>query len=505
MSERIEPRLEHRIVDGEMLSVEIDEKIQRGKEFSEKKEILKETDEEKFAESFSQDALLDDPDSILKDYKVNPQVSISQIEEAPSFIAKYGTLMGLSVLSVSVIAAIAVFVYTSPESGGKDPRVSELESQIAQLSEQNKTFSQQLNTMDGVSREQIVAEINTAIGGMDLSSKGGAEGVEKITGGFDQKWTQVEEKLSISSKALEEKIRTTRTDLEAQIKQVAETSRAAQPTDQDSSEELVTRLNELEKTLDKKLKDSADEIKANSVKVAELIENQDQKTALLSGDKLKLGIDTPLESFQIQQWIVEINTQWILYGRMQETQQQLFALEQAVSLSEFAYTTQLARLIGQDLSYLKQLKENAIANQIPTTAALKKSVSQLKYEQIGSDVPSPGEDESLSALDKLVERFSNLVSVKKRESEEEIMKVNSILHNDVLKQRLALLVDRLDWGVTVESNTFIKQASVNLQTFIDRHYPAESNQFKELLLPFEDVEFSTNRPLSILKLDEAMQ
>ncbi len=58
----------------------------------------------------------------------------------------------------------------------------------------------------------------------------------------------------------------------------------------------------------------------------------------------------PLSAKQIQQWALEINTQWLLTGNAAQTRHHLLALEKAVGASAMDGKNDFIRRIGQDLA-----------------------------------------------------------------------------------------------------------------------------------------------------------
>lgn len=224
----------------------------------------------------------------------------------------------------------------------------------------------------------------------------------------------------------------------------------------------------------------------------------------------------PLNAVQIQQWIVEINTQWLIQGHAEQTAQQLLALEQVVALSDFSKTTTLARLIGQDLAHLERLQKSAQAGALVNIQALKAAVNKLSTNDYqGSKANSkstsetsatPGSEKialgdeisSESALDQLMARFGQLISLKKRETSTEQTQIELLIMHDVLVQRGLLLVDRIDWAVETKSSKGLSLAVTDLQTFIDTHFASQSLAFSHLLEPFKRLTFDVRQPLAIM-------
>ena len=111
------------------------------------------------------------------------------------------------------------------------------------------------------------------------------------------------------------------------------------------------------------------------------------------------------------------------------------------------------------------------------------------------------EKTEVSPLNLLLEKLSGLISVKKRESEAELSAVEGLLLHDALTQRLALLVDRVNWASSIESTVEVKKATAAVQTFIDLHFSAQSQAFEAVLTPLSEVTFSSRPALSMVSLD----
>lgn len=223
-----------------------------------------------------------------------------------------------------------------------------------------------------------------------------------------------------------------------------------------------------------------------------------------------------LSAFQIQQWIVEINTQWLMQGRIEQTSQQLLALEQSVGLSDFPEVTTLARLIGQDLTRLELLQKNVQRDALVNTQVLKSTVNKLSANgnkalkansNSTSETPATASNEKIhlgeeissqSALDQLMARFGEMISLKKRATSTEQTQIESMIMHDVLVQRALLLIDRIDWALETESVNGLSIATADLQTFIDTHFESQSLEFSDLLKPFKTVMFELRKPLAIM-------
>lgn len=456
MSERIKPNAEHRIVDGDVVKESIDDKIQRGKEYSKAKAEEKAQSGEVLDES---------------------QASISDnLPPKPSFMKKYRSyLLWITMFAV----VISTLVVTRPDTDWQVQRINDMQKQISELSEQNSL----LETKIADQQTSIESTVNTLL---DPESKPAVSQADlnAIKINIDKELAKLQENLASLSEQSGEQ-------LNKALSQLNEAAKGARNSFKPSEDQL-TELSELEQKLQSQLQ-------SMTGKLSELFLFKNEQQALTTQPPV-LKLDMPLDSLQIQQWIVEINTQWILNGRTDETRQQLLALEQAVSLSDFTYTSQLARLIGQDLGYLSQFKQQFEDSSFPNTEALKKAATELVTSKQGADKVDIPKEEEQKGFDGLLAKFSQMITLKKR-SEEGQTEVDALLANDVLIQRLALLIDRLDWGLKTQSVETVNKAVEDISRFIDRHYKSQNEAFSELLTTFKNLEFSSKQPLSIMQLD----
>ena len=488
MSKRIKPNAEHRIVDGEIITDSIDEKIQRGREYSKGKEH----------KSHSKNEISNDDVNDLGD-DIDPQASISEgldlsnqpEEKEEGFIIRYKSYIIWSLLFIIVILALFI---TRPNTDWQVERINDLQSEVSQLRQENNALESRVQKQEETLVERIDTQVNQALSKAENKPIVTQADLSAIQEKTQQQLTQLQEKLAGLSGQAGQQVEQALT----QLNQMAQNSQQdLQPTEQQ-----LNALKELEQKLQSQLNGLGD-------KLSELFEFKAEQQVLTKQPPV-LKLDMPLDSLQIQQWIVEINTQWLLNGRVAETQQQLLALEQAASLSDFFYTTQLARLIGQDLGYLKQLEDDDLRNPLLDTQTIKETINKLTVNNMSKPIlqseNSPSDvNAGNSALDGLLEKFSQMITVKKRPEEGGYSEVDSLLISDVLLQRLSLLVDRLDWGLQIHSKTTVKQAVVDIKQFIQRHYANEFSEFNLLLEPFESLEFPSKNSLAIMKLDEAVR
>ena len=493
MSERIKPNAEHRIVDGEIIAGSIDEKIERGKAFSEDKLQNNSTDNSK---------VLDDEVNRI-DNQTDPQApitegleSMNEAHETPKkagFFSRYRS--SILWLLLFIILLLALFL-TRPNMDWQVQKINDLQSELAQLQQDNVALNQRIQDQNANIEQMVNDQVAKAIKSLTPAESKETDGFirQNDLSTFEQQVQQQIERLQEKLVTLSGNAADQANQAISQLNQMAdEAQKEVVPTDGQ-----IEALKQLEEKIQNQMRGFGD-------KLAELFAFKTEQQ-VLTKEPSKLKLDMPLDSLQIQQWIVEVNTQWILNGRTDETAQQLLALEQAVSLSDFKYVTQLARLIGQDLGYLKQIEEQQLSHPTPDTSGLKQAVSALNANKISkeSNDAIAAQNQPSEGLDGLLDRFSQLISITKR-TDDAMTEVDGLLINDVLNQRLALLINRLDWGLQTHSKAVVQQSSQDIKSFIQRHYANELQEFTLLLEPFENVEFEKKKPLSIMKLDEAIE
>ena len=493
MSKRIKPNAEHRIVDGEIISGSIDEKIERGKAYSQEKQQKMDSGD---------DSLLNDDDVNIIGDGIDPQAPISEgidlkedTKDSPKSSKFFTKYRGYVLWLLLFLMVAAVLFFTRPNMDWQVQKINDLQSELAQLKQDNIDLNLRIQKQETDMEQLINAQIAKAVADLSLESKENSSSLISQTdlSALEQ---QVQQQIALLQEKLTSLSGNAASQASQALSQLNEMANDAQD-NLEPTHEQIEALKNIEAKLQAQINGFGD-------KLAELFAFKSEQEVLIKQPPL-LKLDMPLDSLQIQQWIVEVNTQWILNGRTDETTQQLLALEQAVSLSDFKYTTQLARLIGQDLGYLKQLEDAQLNNPLPDTNALKAAINGLTADNIAqidsANINAKPESEGLNAL---LERFSQMITVKKR-SDDDATDVDGLLMNDVLNQRLALLVNRLDWGLQTQSVNAVKQSSNDIKQFIQRHYAKEFSEFNLLLEPFENIEFASKRTLSIMQLDEAIE
>ena len=491
MSKEIKSKAEHRSVDGEVVTAEIDKKIQRGREFSAQKAEGANSDDFAFEDERQ---TLQDPDSILKD--VDPNKTL--IEDAPQ--KKFFKRHSKSIIVLSLFALLlAVIWYSRPSLDWQVEKINDLQQEVAYLQEQNQLIQEQLQEQSVAQQELIDNKISEAMQNNDQQGLVDETKLQEVKAELQAQLQNLQSKLANVTASAGEDISSALSEFNSQAESLMpETTAQLKVLEETVQTQFGQFAKELDTLLAFKDKQEAESLAAQSeVEVKE--ESQPQ-----------LAMPSPLNSMRIQQWIIEINTQWMLNDHFKEIRGQLLALEQAASLSDFQYTSQLARLIGQDLSYIQQFETQQLDEAVLKTQNLKEAIVQLQLDNLPNQATvNSGQggqvEQSQGDTNNLLDKFGQLFSVKKRDEEASFGQVNKLLLNDVLKQRLALLVDRLEWGVSTRSESIIQQSTQDFKDFIKAYYPNNISEFNDLLNPFNNLQFNLKQPLNITRLDQEIE
>ncbi|MBF6058969.1 coiled-coil domain-containing protein [Thiomicrorhabdus heinhorstiae] len=413
----------------------------------------------------------DDAKPASEEAKSSSRKQSSKPPSGPSFLRRNIKQFVWGGLLIGVAAAL---VYSRPNNDWEVDHINRLQAQVAALNEQQAQLKTQLQLQETALNEKLQKELAKATQNPDnkpLVSQGDLQAIQQAT---QEQLDQLQSRLAQLSEQFAEK-----------LNQVGE---AVKP-----DEETLQGFKDLEQQWQQKLNDMGQEI-------AKLWEKKPVAEASPQKDKI-------LTSLQLQEWILAINTQWLLKAEPEATQQQLLALEQAIIFSRPQNAQHLSRLIGEDITYLKLFGQQQKV-QMPQLDALRDAVKNLSLQLPDKQVVIPQESkpdagiemvDQASAWQALLQRFSQLVSIKKRDGEEDMTKVESLLMQQVLKQRLLLLVDRLQWAAETRDASQYKEAEKEIEAFAKQHFPQAENGMQKVLLPLREVEFKQPQPLAILQ------
>ncbi len=411
-----------------------------------------------------------------------------------SWFAKYRSyVLGL----LMFIVVILVLFATRPNTAWQIQHINALQTDVAQLYQDNEALEARLTSQAASVQKTVETAVVKALADTEnqpLVSQADLDGIKQS---MQLQLEQLQERLLGLKETVTPQLQKSQEGIDQIVESANEITGALKP-----SKETEEQL----KLLEQKLQIQMGEI---GVKLAKLFDSNAHQSTL--------SAQQALTSSQIQQWIVAINTQWMLQGRVEQTSQQLLALEQAIGLSDLTSATALARLIGQDLANLDTLQKASNESDALNTQDLKQAIRTLTLTDIKATdiinntangvVDSKGERISVgeeisseSALDQLIERFGQMVSLKKRDTSTEQTKVESLVMHDVLVQRGLLLVDRIDWALQTQSTAGLTSAIADLEGFIASHFKAQVTEFTALLQPFKSQSFKLRQPLAILSL-----
>ncbi len=426
--------------------------------------------------------------------KANPSGS----KNDTSSVSKPSSLLGAPWLRKtalwggSLAVVVATLYYTRPDMDWQIEHINRLQAQVAQLHETNQLLVKKVEQQQQDMEARITEVLNRPENQPLISQ-----------GDLDQLKSETQQQLSALHQQLQTELASLAQQTETRWQSFSEQAQQAlQPTDQQ-----LASLAQLEKKIEQQFNLMGSEL-------SQLFDFKDQQLQQNERASQLLERVAPLNHHQIQQWMVEINNQWLLKGDLQQTQHQLLALEQALNVSELHNTTELARTLGQDLQMIQLYAEQtqalnkqalqdladlkALVGQIPVPAAqlADKEASSVAIDNIESAEPV-ATDNLASSFDRLLEKFSGLVSLKKRESADDLSSVEELLMHDVLIQRLALLIDRVQWALTIQSSTDLGQAAAEVNQFVEQHFSGQKAAFAEVLTRMLNLEFAKRQPLAL--------
>lgn len=217
----------------------------------------------------------------------------------------------------------------------------------------------------------------------------------------------------------------------------------------------------------------------------------------------------------LQQWIMETNTQWLLGASAQATLNKLNAIEQAALASGFAQVNVLSRLIGEDMATLKHWQapqdtalpslaklNQAVAELAPPKLAAQAEEVQKPVADKATDLNTIGAGEAVAeatAWERLLDRLGEVVTIKNRQVTGEPTTVEALLKHDIQKQRLMLLVERMQWSAEHESAQQYQSSIEAIESFVAMNFSDSVNQFQVLLQPFKAFQRQERQALAAVQ------
>ncbi|WP_294947152.1 hypothetical protein [Sulfurivirga sp.] len=173
-----------------------------------------------------------------------------------------------------------------------------------------------------------------------------------------------------------------------------------------------------------------------------------------------------LDPLTLQQWLLRVNTEWLLNGDVKQTRERLHAIEQAVQLSDLPNESKIAvlRAIGRDLAYLDSYEKRSKAD-AKALEPLRKWIKSLQPPK-SATVDKNGQ----AAGESLTERLKGLVEIRRRS--EGPSTPEQLMTFDLFKQRALLLVDEMAWAYMTHHEDLFVTTQGRLWELFQRQYPA---------------------------------
>ena len=385
------------------------------------------------------------------------------------------------ILGFSVLLLILVLWLKQKDQDWQIEQINQLQSQVAQLSDAQETLQNKQSDLQQSLEVQQQAAL--ALENKPLVSQADLENLKL-------QLKTLESQVSDFSLSAQSQAKTVLDEAQKTLQDWLANQTLAKPNDASLPEAVQQRLQSMGQQL------------------TDLFAFKDQQLQQKAPEKTE-----PLSEMQLQKWIIEINTQWLLAGNIMQTQQRLQALEQAAGLSDFSQKMHLMRLIGEDLARLENLSASTATSVWGPEAsmALKGWLSQQSQQEQAAipqnaTVKAPLSEElvnqtqeTLSPWQRLQQAFASVFTVKKRESDQDLTRVEQTLMQDVLLQRAYLWVEQLDWAMQSGSEIKKQQALMQLKTYVSQYWPkSNSAELDNLLQPYEVMQLSVLQPLSVV-------
>lgn len=491
MSEPVTPKAERRVIDGEVVE-EKSVKAAKPKGTSQSASASKGADASSNANAKRRAHNRAQAESPVGNQE-NAQKSSALGTKKQSLLAK-SWVKKTVFLGGFLIVIGGVLFYTRPDMDWQIEHINRLQAQVVQLHQTNTQLVDKIEAQQAGLDARIAKALSQAASVPE--DQAGLEAIKSETQQqIDVLYQQVQTDLSAFNSQVAEKL--------------AEISTQAMAVSSSNKFDL-TEFSAFQRTVEAQLKQIDDGLAQLSAFKTEQEQRNAQPVRQVEPVKSVERVNTK----QVQQWMVELNSQWLLRGDVQQTEAQLLALEQAVALSELPNISEIARTIGQDLSDVKAYSAQSSEAQVYLKSQLGKLTAQMKaipkpdlqrsktaINQAKLNAEKEVSDEASSPFNALLDKFSGLVNVKKRETETDLSSLEELLLHDVLMQRLELLIDRVNWAVNLESQTELRSALIKVSDFVGLHFKAHSPAFEQVIAPLKSVNFSHRKPLAVLSLN----
>lgn len=389
----------------------------------------------------------------------------------------------VAVLLLALLGLGSYWVWLTNQQDWQIEHINQLQRQQNQLKSITQTLEERLD-QQGQQLTQLRSSAQTpAFSQADL---------DQIKNDMALVETQLEEQVSQLSESLSNLSERFLKSSDNAIKAVMPNEQQQQDVQQ-AVDTLASQFNQEVSGMKQKLSELLDFKAAQSV----------EPTVDATPDEPKSQTRPALSDHQRQQWISQINTQWILGADVASIEQQLNALEQAAILSDWPQKNTLLRQIGEDMAQLNQVQ-----TQDAKVTQAKQAIDQLSREiqaLAKSDASQPAAKSSestepaapqMTAWQQLLQKIQALFSIQKRDSQQQLSDVQQLIQRDVLIQRALLHLDRIDWALEMGSKSQLLEAKQALSAFMAQYFP-KNTTITDLLAQIEPDSLSTRQPLKI--------
>lgn len=346
--------------------------------------------------------------------------------------------------------------------------------------------------------------------------------------GDDNKW-QIESinKLQNENQLLQQELNQKLTHFEKQLEQVSlkatQNPTAIEALDKDLTAKLTNQLNlelsQLKESITKlglnqqtgnklknaTIKDFTQQLKSIQDKQVQLEQKntdfQIQLTKLLNTKQNKtskaiLAI-SKLSNLQVHNWVLQINNQWLFENNKFTALNSLDALAETISLSKSPYKQTLLAKIKLDQQMIEKYKPPMIATD--KIKSLKTWLTGLNLRS--ENKSSTGNQIEQSSWELVKQKFSNLFSIRKKQSADQLSMVETELGKNMVKQRMLLQAEQLGWAIHTQSSEVILYAMNDISTLIEQYAPEQLSAWQIKMINLMPASQMAKMPLSITEID----
>ena len=357
MTDPVTPKAERRVTDGEVVESTVEVRPERTASESRSKS---DANARRRAHNRAKKEAETNASSNSKPAEKHPQNAIKNGNVLSKPWVKKSLLWGGFLIMVA-----AILFYTRPNMDWQVEHINRLQVQVTNLQASNQALADKLEQQQ-TELDTRISEIMSQPENKPLITQADLEAVKLAT----------ESQLSDLYEQVQTDLTAFNRQAETKLQALAEQATSNETPSETSSETDLTALNEFQQKVEGQLS-QVDEVIRQLLTFKQQQEQQVLVTPELQPEPVAVQ---HLTSMQIQEWMIDANNQWLLKGNVEQTQSQLLALEQALAMTDVSNKTEIARVIGQDLSQIKAYSEQT--QQVNQTmesslAALNKLVKEL--------------------------------------------------------------------------------------------------------------------------------